>query len=70
MVRVLQGCSVAAGDGTHFFLRFRLSTAGSSVRQSQNSLVFVQYILMFAKPLKFYHKPHRWVWGMIGKLPK
>ena len=27
-------------------------------------------ILMFAYPQKFYHKPHRWVWGMIGKLPK
>jgi len=27
-------------------------------------------MLMFAKPQKFYHKPHRWVWGMIGKLPK
>jgi hypothetical protein len=26
-------CSVARGDSTHFFLRFRLSTAGSGVRQ-------------------------------------
>jgi len=25
---------------------------------------------MFAKPQKFHHKPHRWVWGMMGKLPK
>ena len=31
---VLQCCSVAGGDSTHFFLRFRLSTAGSGVRQS------------------------------------
>ena len=34
------------------------------------SEVHGECILMFAKPLKFYHKPHRWVWGMIGKLPK
>jgi len=27
-------------------------------------------MLMFAQPQKFLHKPHRWVWGMIGKLPK
>ena len=34
MVRVLQCCSVARGDSTHFFSRFRLSTAGSGGRQS------------------------------------
>jgi len=34
------------------------------------SEVHGECILMFAKPLKFYHKPHRWIWGMIGKLPK
>jgi len=27
-------------------------------------------MLMFAQPQKFYHKPHRWVWGLVGKLPK
>ena len=32
--------------------------------------VFVQYMLMFAQPQKFLHKPHRWVWGLMGKLPK
>jgi hypothetical protein len=34
------------------------------------SEVHGECILMFAHPQKFYHKPHRWVWGMIGKLPK
>jgi uncharacterized protein len=27
-------------------------------------------ILMFARPLAFFHRPHRWVWGLLGKLPK
>jgi predicted CoA-binding protein len=27
-------------------------------------------ILMFAEPAAFYHKLHRWFWGLFGKLPK
>ncbi len=27
-------------------------------------------ILMFAGPLKFFHRPHRWLWRLLGKLPK
>jgi predicted CoA-binding protein len=27
-------------------------------------------ILMFAEPTAFVHKCHRWVWGLLGKLPK
>ena len=27
-------------------------------------------ILMFAEPAAFYHKLHRWVWGLFGKLPQ
>ncbi len=34
------------------------------------SVVAGECILMFAEPLKFYHKPHRWVWKLLGKLPK
>lgn len=34
------------------------------------SAVHGECILMFAEPLKFYHKPHRWVWRLLGKLPK
>lgn len=26
-------------------------------------------ILMFAEPAAFYHRMHRWVWGLLGKLP-
>lgn len=37
----------------------------------QNNIDFVQKecVLMFAEPLKFFHKPHRWIWKMLGKLP-
>ncbi len=27
-------------------------------------------ILMFAKPVVTYHRLHRWVWRLLGKLPK
>ena len=27
-------------------------------------------ILMFAEPTGFGHRMHRWVWGLLGKLPK
>ncbi|GBD88432.1 coA binding domain protein [bacterium BMS3Abin03] len=27
-------------------------------------------ILMFAEPAEFIHRAHRWLWGVIGKLPK
>lgn len=27
-------------------------------------------ILMFAEPVKSLHSFHRWVWGLLGKLPK
>jgi predicted CoA-binding protein len=31
--------------------------------------VYGECILMFAGK-SFFHKPHRWVWGLLGKLPK
>ena len=27
-------------------------------------------VLMFAEPTAFFHRAHRWVWGVLGKLPK
>ncbi len=27
-------------------------------------------ILMFAEPTAFFHRMHRWVWGVLGKLPR
>ncbi len=32
--------------------------------------VFGECILMFAEPVGFGHKLHRWVWKVFGKLPK
>jgi predicted CoA-binding protein len=34
------------------------------------SVVYGKCIMMFAQPMKFFHKPHRWVMGALGQLPK
>ena len=34
------------------------------------SAVHGECILMFAEPAAFYHRAHRWVWKLLGKLPK
>jgi predicted CoA-binding protein len=34
------------------------------------SVIYGKCIMMFAQPMKFFHKPHRWVMGMLGQLPK
>ena len=34
------------------------------------SVVDGECILMFAEPAEFYHRAHRWVWGVLGKLPE
>jgi len=34
------------------------------------SVVYGECILMFAEPVAFYHLMHRWVWRLLGKLPK
>ncbi|GAB4539979.1 MAG: CoA-binding protein [Anaerolineae bacterium] len=33
------------------------------------SVVAGECILMFAEPAEFYHRLHRWVWGLLGRLP-
>ncbi len=33
-------------------------------------VVHGECILMFAEPAEFYHRMHRWVWGLLGKLPE
>lgn len=42
----------------------------SFCRENGIDAVQGECILMFAEPLKFYHRPHRWVWKLFGKLPK
>ncbi len=34
------------------------------------SVVAGECILMFAEPAGFGHRAHRWVWGLLGRLPK
>ena len=34
------------------------------------SVIYGKCILMFAQPLAFFHKPHRWVMQVFGKIPK
>lgn len=33
------------------------------------SVISRECILMFAEPMEFFHRFHRWIWGAIGKLP-
>ena len=33
------------------------------------NVISKECIFMFAKPAEFFHKAHRWVWGIFGKLP-
>lgn len=33
------------------------------------NVIHGECILMFAKPVGFMHRLHRWVWGLLGKLP-
>jgi len=39
-------------------------------QQNGMSVIHNHCILMFAKPLAFMHKPHRWVLQLLGQLPK
>lgn len=34
------------------------------------NLIYGECILMFAEPAAFFHKAHRWVNGVLGKLPR
>ncbi|HYK91886.1 MAG TPA: CoA-binding protein [Acidobacteriota bacterium] len=33
-------------------------------------VVYGECILMFAEPAAFYHRIHRWLWRILGKLPR
>lgn len=39
-------------------------------REHGISVVHGECILMFAEPAAFYHRGHRWAWGVLGKLPR
>lgn len=39
-------------------------------RENGISVVHGECILMFAEPAALYHRAHRWVWGLLGRLPR
>ena len=38
--------------------------------ESGIDVIHNECILMFAEPSAFIHRAHKWVWGVIGKLPR
>jgi len=34
------------------------------------SVIHGECVLMFAEPTEWYHRAHRWVWNIMGKLPQ
>lgn len=38
--------------------------------ENRMNVVHGECILMFAEPATFFHRAHRWVWKVFGKLPK
>lgn len=41
----------------------------SLAREKGLSVVHGECVLMFAEPAAFPHRAHRWLWGLLGKLP-
>lgn len=39
-------------------------------REKGISVVYGECILMFAEPAAFPHRAHRWIWRLLGKLPR
>ncbi|MCJ7722685.1 MAG: CoA-binding protein [Anaerolineales bacterium] len=46
------------------------STAINFCKDNGISEVHGECIMMFARDTAFYHRMHRWVWGLLGKLPQ
>jgi hypothetical protein len=41
-----------------------------SCEENNLQVVHGECILMFAEPAAFFHRAHRWIWRMLGKLPR
>ena len=39
-------------------------------KENNTNVIYGECILMFAEPVSIPHRIHRWVWGIIGKLPQ
>ncbi len=63
--------AVAAGVKHIWLQQGAESSAAIRVCQENNvSYISGECIMMFAEPVAFLHKPHRWLWGLMGKLPR
>lgn len=63
----------AASAGIHRVWMQQGAESPSAVRTcAENGIseIHGECILMFAKPVVTYHRLHRWVWRLLGKLPK
>jgi predicted CoA-binding protein len=56
----------------HLWIQQGCQSAGALAlaRQKGLSLVSWECILMFAEPVGSFHRFHRWVWKLLGKLPR
>jgi predicted CoA-binding protein len=34
------------------------------------TIIHGECILMFAEPVAWYHRAHRWIWKLLGRLPR
>ena len=53
---------IQQGSGTDAAVRFCEGNGMTAVHG--------QCILMFLEPVAFFHRVHRWLWGLFGKLPR
>ncbi len=62
----------AAAGITHVWMQQGAESPEAIRFCQENGIAHVekQCILMFAQPTAFPHKMHRFIWGLIGKLPK
>lgn len=63
----------AAGMGIRRVWMQQGSESQDAIRfceENDISVVAGECILMFAEPAEFFHRVHRWAWGVLGKLPK
>ncbi len=56
----------------HLWIQQGCQSAGALELARRNGLSVVsgECILMFAEPVASFHRLHRWVWKLLGKLPK
>ena len=63
--------AIAAGV-RHLWLQQGAESAGAlrACQEGNVNVVSGECIMMFSEPVAFMHQPHRWIWGLLGKLPR